>query len=124
MDRMELRGKKRFWSKAERLQMVEESLQPGASTSVVARSHDINSNQLFHWRKQYREGYFNGVLTPALVAVRVSESSSKVIATARRGAKSAASSGTIEIEIGAARVRIEGAADPACVRATIEGLLR
>src|SRR5215831_13941227 len=105
MDRMELRGKKRFWSKAERLQMVEESLQPGASTSVVARSHDINSNQLFYWRKKYREGYFDGVSTTALVPVQVAESSSQAIATTQRGAKSAATSGTIEIEIGAARVR-------------------
>jgi len=36
--------------------IVEESFVPGASVSIVARRHNINSNLVFAWRKRYREG--------------------------------------------------------------------
>ncbi len=36
--------------------VVEQSLQPGASVSRLARLHDINANQIFAWRKAYHEG--------------------------------------------------------------------
>ena len=32
--------------------MVAETQVPGASVSIVARRHDVNSNQLFRWRRQ------------------------------------------------------------------------
>jgi transposase len=31
------------------------SLAPGASVSIVARQYDVNANQVFSWRKRYRE---------------------------------------------------------------------
>jgi transposase-like protein len=34
--------------------MVAETLAPGVS--VVARRHDVNANQLFRWRREWREG--------------------------------------------------------------------
>src|ERR1017187_2211380 len=36
-------------------QIVEETLKPGASVARIARAHDINANQVFGWRKLYRE---------------------------------------------------------------------
>lgn len=36
--------------------IVEETFVPGASVSIVARRHNVNSNLVFTWRKQYREG--------------------------------------------------------------------
>jgi transposase len=36
--------------------IVEQTLVPGASVAQVARRHGVNANQLFGWRKQYREG--------------------------------------------------------------------
>ena len=47
---------RRFRSKQERRQIVEESLKPGASVALVARRHDVNTNQVFKWRKQYEQG--------------------------------------------------------------------
>jgi transposase len=56
-------------SKEEKRLIVEETLRAGASVSVVARRHDVNANQLFSWRQQYRRGELgNGV---ALVPVGV-----------------------------------------------------
>src|ERR1700745_1055000 len=44
--------KRRQYSEALKRQMVAETLAPGASVSIVARRHDVNSNQLFRWRRQ------------------------------------------------------------------------
>lgn len=39
--------KRQFRSRQERRAIVEETLKPGASVSVVARAHDVNANQVF-----------------------------------------------------------------------------
>ena len=44
--------KRRQYSEALKRQMVAETQAPGASVSIVARRHDVNSNQLFRWRRQ------------------------------------------------------------------------
>src|SRR6201998_4804015 len=44
--------KRRQYSEALKRQMVAETQLPGASVSIVARRHDVNSNQLFRWRRQ------------------------------------------------------------------------
>ena len=44
--------KRRQYSAASKRQMVAETQLPGASVSSVARRHDVNSNQLFRWRRQ------------------------------------------------------------------------
>jgi len=124
---MEVRGGKRYWTKAERRQIVEETLKAGVSASAVARAHDINTNQVFFWRRQYREGWFeeNKGDTTALVPVKISATEKQAVTT-RPAVKLAARTitGAIDIELGQARVRIEGSADPECVRAVMEGLVR
>ena len=50
-------GTRRFRSKQERRAIVEETLKPGASVALVARAHDVNANQIFKWRRQYRDGH-------------------------------------------------------------------
>jgi transposase len=40
----------------EKVAIVQETLEPGASVSAVARRHGVNANQVFGWRKQYQEG--------------------------------------------------------------------
>ena len=44
--------KRRQYSETLKRQMVAETQVPGASVSIVARRHDVNSNQLFRWRRQ------------------------------------------------------------------------
>ena len=50
-----VRRRRRRWSEARKRRIVAESYQPGVSVSVVARRHDVNANQVFGWRRQYRE---------------------------------------------------------------------
>ncbi len=40
----------------EKIDVVQETLEPGVSVSAVACRHGVNANQVFGWRKQYREG--------------------------------------------------------------------
>ena len=124
---MEIRGGKRFRTKAERRQIVEETLKPGASVSRVARAHDVNTNQVFGWRLQYRQGWFeeDTKKTTALVPGKLTRAVAPVTAQRRRShAAASIGAGSIDIDLGHARVRIEGAANPETVRAALEGLLR
>ena len=58
-------AKKRRRTIKERRDIVEETLVPGASVARVARRHDVNANQVFYWRKLYREGQLGiGTATP------------------------------------------------------------
>ena len=50
-----VRRRRRRWSEARKRRIVAESYQAGVSVSVVARRHDVNANQVFTWRRQYRE---------------------------------------------------------------------
>src|SRR6266851_1809902 len=45
-------GRRREWPEALKRQMVAETLEPGASVSIVARRHDVNTDQLFKWRRE------------------------------------------------------------------------
>lgn len=105
-------SKRRYRSALERRQIVEETLRPGASVAIIARAHQVNANQVFCWRKLYRQGQLEARKDAVeLVPVRVSESVASGLAL-----------GAILIELGNARVRIEGAVDPASIRATLAAL--
>ena len=120
--------KRRFRSEQERRQIVEETLRPGASVSLVARAHDVNANQVFKWRKQYREGRLDTPATSntasALLPVKIRDSLPKAGPNSTRRRLKTRRPGIIDIDLGHVRVRIEGAADPECVRAALEGLIR
>ena len=49
-------AKRRYRSAVEKVQIVAESRQAGASVAEVARRHDINANQLFSWRRLDEQG--------------------------------------------------------------------
>ena len=113
-------GKRRMRSKLERLQVVEETMLPGApSVAVIARAHGVNANQVFNWRKLYHAGRLNDkVHATELLPVRVSENSRpEYPGVQERGLVRHCPpwrSGAIQIELGRVRVRIaEGSVDPA-----------
>jgi transposase len=115
---------RRFRSKQERRRIVEETLKPGVSVSQIARAHDINANQVFAWRKLYRAGRLEmPQSSSALLPVKITEAVEELPSRSHRGSKPT-KTGIIDIELRHARIRVEGAADPDCVRAAVEGLLR
>src|SRR5919201_3718641 len=52
--------RRRRWSAAEKLRMVEESLAGTTSIAEVARRHDLHPNLLHLWRRQARTGALRG----------------------------------------------------------------
>jgi transposase len=111
-------------SKAERRQIVEDTLKSGASVAQIARAHGVNANQVFNWRRLYRAGQLEGESASGqLLPVKVTDAAPVVVAKPGKR-RERPSSGIIDIDLGDARIRIEGAANPACIRAVMEGLRR
>ena len=106
--------KRRQYSKTLKRQMVAETLAPGASVSIVARRHDVNSNQLFTWRRQLLPKA--AIESDAMVPVAIAPDGSRPRRMDREG--------VIEIAFGCgARVRLRGEVSSQTLRQVIE-LLR
>jgi len=54
-------GRRRRWSDAAKLRIVEESLSAPRLVSATARRHGISNQLLFAWRKAYREGRLGAI---------------------------------------------------------------
>lgn len=50
------RKPRRNISQSEKIQIVEQSLLPGALVAEVARRHNIAASSVIKWRRQYQEG--------------------------------------------------------------------
>ena len=104
--------------------MVEESLEPGASVSVVAWRYDVNANLLFSWRRLYQSGLLTA--ETALVAVEISQPPVESVApTAERrsSAPGRARPGMIEIALtSGTRLRLRGSIDADVLRRVIDVL--
>lgn len=98
--------------------VVEETLVPGTSVARIARIHGLNANQVFAWRKAYREGEL-AAAEPALLPVRLAPPRTRD-AGARRPADS---DGVLILECGPARLRIEGRPDAETLRLVLAQLL-
>jgi transposase len=46
--------RRRHWSLAQKIAIVQETFAPGMTVALVARQHAIAPNQLFTWRRLYR----------------------------------------------------------------------
>src|SRR5947209_19344780 len=63
------RRRHRSWPETLKREIVAASFEPGSSVSLVARRYDLTTNQLFSWRKLYRDGLLAGLgLVPVAVA--------------------------------------------------------
>src|SRR6202008_4870759 len=106
--------KRRQYPEALKRQMVAETQVPGASVSIVARRHDVNSNQLFRWRRQLLPKA--AVESGAMVPVAIAPDGDRPRRTDREG--------IIEIAFGCgARVGLRGEVSSETLRQVIE-LLR
>lgn len=128
------RRTRRYRSSEERCRIVEETLIPGVSVARVARAHELNANQLFHWRKLYQAGLLgNDVGRPRMLPVTLCSDgvSAALLPDALSELRASDSSpmpldhaGSMELTVGKAQVRIAGAVDAAALRVVLECLLR
>ena len=111
------RGPYRHYLSEFKQAVVEETLRPGASVALIAREHGVNANQVFHWRKLNREGLL-GNASSAMLPVTLEPE------VAADQANSAQASGSLLIESGRLRVRIDGRPDAETLRVVLAELLR
>jgi transposase len=111
---------RRWRSVSEKREIVQLTLEPGASVAEVARAYGVNANQVFKWRREFERGELTdacGALIPVTVT-GASESSSvteQVPQVLCRGA--------IHIELeGRATISVESGADASLVRLILESL--
>lgn len=113
----------------EKLRIVKLTLEPGASVASIALANGVNANQVFRWKRQYERGELKPRGTKratALVPVTIAaepEAPKLVESSIPTAALPSAGSVTIEFP-GRALLSIEGAADPAVIRAVLESLSR
>ena len=67
------RRRNRSWPEALKREIVAASFAPGSSVSIVVRQYDVNANQVFSWRRRYREDTRqpSGPSAPQLIPVIV-----------------------------------------------------
>jgi transposase len=111
-------------------ELVERSLQPGASVSRIALESGINANVLFKWRRERLRAdspaHVDGVEQAVLLPVEISTTGAMMEAPPVKheavSSPPAMPTGVIEIEIGGARVRLRGSVDEANVRCVLQAL--
>ncbi len=118
-------------------QIVQETLAPGASVARVARAHGVNANQVFTWRRQYRQGLLEASdrITAGLLAVRVADPESRratpgklrrSVAAARARSEDTEThqtpGGTLQVELPKGRLRVTGSVDSETLRIVLEAL--
>lgn len=117
----ERRRRNRSWPEALKREIVAASLAPGSSVSIVARQYDVNANQVFTWRKRYRDEPRRAPGPPTSQLI-------PVVVASERTAVAALPSGIaekIEIEIaGKYRIRICGNFDGEVLRRVLDVLER
>jgi transposase len=115
---------RRRHSLEEKRRVVEETLEPGASVARVARAHGVNANQVFAWRRLYRQGLLENANGKAagLLAVRVVETPA-VKQAARSTPTQRRPSGMIQVELPKGHLRIAGRVDTEALRVVLEKLL-
>ena len=120
------RRSRRFRTVSEKRRIAELTFEPGASVALVARSHGVNANQVFKWRRALTRGELSEPATAStsLLPVVVAAPSEVVSATGEADAKEQlVPSGSIHIEFpGRAMISVEHGADPSLLRSILESL--
>ena len=115
---MSRRRRNRSWPEALKREIVAASLVPGASVSIVARQYDVNANQVFKWRKSFRNDARPPV-APQMIPVVVQAERASV------GAQPSLVGEKVEIDVaGKYRVRFWGNVDEEVLRRVLDLLER
>jgi len=114
--------KRRRRSVEEKRRIVEETLEAGASVARVARRHAVNANQVFYWRKKYREGRLGKSQSSKLLPVTLSDISWNKSGRAS-GGSSPFAVGMMEIKLPKGQLRVTGSVEAEALRTVLECLL-
>ena len=111
--------------------IVEQSMKPGVSVSRVAREHDVNTNQVFKWRRLHERGLLGaGRKAVSMLPVKIEDSpaaAGRIVIQAHDAAAKqlrATKTGSMEIELQGGRVTVRGVVDRGALRVVIKMLSR
>jgi transposase len=119
------RNGKRFFSEEHKRAIVEKCLAPGVSVSAIALAHGFNTNLVRKWIAKYqarRAPSRAAKLLPVAVIEAPSESETSNGSVVGCAPTSGIPVGSIEIEIGRARVKVFGRVDGEQLRVVLEAL--
>jgi transposase len=115
------RPRNRSWPETLKREIVAASFAPGSSVSIVARQYDVNANQVFSWRKRYRDdlGLAADGSAPQLIPMMITSEQDTVAAQPSMVA------GKVEIDVaGKYRVRVGSGFDGQALRRVLDVLER
>jgi transposase len=118
-------GRRRSWSAADKLAIVAESYDPGASVCNVARRHGLTPQQLFTWRREARkrlEAEAPPAFVPAVIMPEPAKEPEPVTQPRVRRDPAHRRGAAIAIDVDGVKVRIENGASPATIAAVIGAL--
>jgi transposase len=129
-------GPRRRYDLDFKLQILKETLEPGASVAGVALRHGMNTNVIFRWRKEFREGQLGkGLPAAGFLPVHVAEDVAPVRALpaprepggenvkAALPAGEGKTPGLIEIETaGGVKLRLSGRVDDRALRRVLAAM--
>ena len=114
---------RRRWTIAEKRRIAQETFLPRASVAQIAQRHALNANQLFYWRRLYREGRLgNNSATKLLPVAITDERLVEAVKVAEAASPVPACLGTIEIKLAKGHVHVTGKVDVVVLRAALECL--
>lgn len=113
---------RRHWTLAEKRRIAEESFASKASVARIAQRYALNANQIFQWRKSYREGRLVSEGEAKLLPVAITQEQPSKAAKAAAPTVEA-SVGSMEIELPKGNLRITGKVELLALRTAIECLL-
>ena len=102
---------------------MEETLEAGASVARVALKHGVNANQVFQWRRLFRDGKLGVPPEGAMKLLPVSVADDEELPRPAPAEVVSSRLGAIHIELpGEVRISVEGSVDPAVVRVVLMSL--
>ena len=111
-----IKRRRRVWPDPLKREIVTAAFAPGASVSAVARQHDVNTNLVFSWHRQFSRAAAAAALQ--LVPVTITPDAPPASA-------SSCTHETIEIELpSGCRVRVGANVKPAALRLVLDALER
>ncbi len=120
-------GRRRRWTDAEKVRIVEESFGGRGRVSETARRHDVGRTLLVRWRRQYREGQLTGggaqpqFMALTIAAPEVAEAPSMALSPEQPPAPAQIEMAEITL-VNGRRLTLAAAIDPAVLVRLVQAL--